>query len=448
MEMPGFFLDSESTKNIFYNVGLTFYAAHSFEECLRGFLVGIYVMENPSCWQANYSKETNDLNKLPLGKLLEKAKLATTFEAEVEAVLKLALIKRNHFIHFYFYESFGLLSETNGHQKIISDMIELRTLFQKAENKIQPLSYELMIKAGMTKELILQSAQIGIKSQLSKSHTVLDKWRKTEKQKEELASKISTQIIEKYQQKLKDMDSHSSTKNIGPYRTAEIISNLNKKDFSKIISIIIDLIKSFETRILKKTTQAEFEKEIESIEEVLDKTRNVLQSHYVSQFLSSRTEELAYETRTLIESITKVRNLISKIEAPSTLEDSLEESAFSGDSLEEFVTNYDNLFVPKVVRVMQSKKNSDKGNSRLMIICLYLNPISKSTGALAKLAEEIICELNKELEVLKIDKIRSYPEEEIPQKIKDIKDSETWKKLKSYVENEVFHRLGGNPPEN
>lgn len=156
----------QSTQVIFYHVGLTFYAAHSFEKCLLGMLTGLYVVENLPNWRENYLKESINLNALPLGKLLKKAKNSYSFEPEVVQMLELALEKRNLFIHHYLTDSFGLLSDPRGHKKVIEDLVEFAILFRKADDLIEPISYQLMLKGGMTEKQISMYAKRNAAEQL------------------------------------------------------------------------------------------------------------------------------------------------------------------------------------------------------------------------------------------------------------------------------------------
>lgn len=144
----------DSSKEVFFHIGLTLYAAQSFEKCLLGMLYGLYVVENLPNWRENYMKETGVLNSLTLGKLLTKARESVSFDQEVDSTLQLALKKRNQFIHNYYEESFGQLSDRRGHKRLINELIELQKLFRKADDKIEPLSWELMKKAGMTEQQI------------------------------------------------------------------------------------------------------------------------------------------------------------------------------------------------------------------------------------------------------------------------------------------------------
>ncbi len=147
-------LVDESAKEVFFHIGLTLYAAQSFEKCLLGMLYGLYVVENLPNWRENYLKETENLNSLTLGKLLARARESVSFDQEVDTTLQLALKQRNRFIHNYYEESFGLLSDRRGHKKAIAELIELQKLFRKADDAIEPLSWELMKKGGMKEQQI------------------------------------------------------------------------------------------------------------------------------------------------------------------------------------------------------------------------------------------------------------------------------------------------------
>lgn len=144
----------DSSKEVFFHIGLTLYAAQSFEKCLLGMLYGLYVVENFPNWRENYVRETENLNSLTLGKLLSRAKESVSFDKEVDLTLQLALKQRNRFIHNYYEESFGLLSDRRGHKRLIDELIGLQKLFRKADDMIEPLSWELMKKAGMTEQQI------------------------------------------------------------------------------------------------------------------------------------------------------------------------------------------------------------------------------------------------------------------------------------------------------
>jgi hypothetical protein len=152
-DVPKIVID-DSAKEVFFQIGLTLYAAQSFEKCLLGMLYGLYVVENLPNWRENYLKETENLNSLTLGKLLAKARKSVSFGQGVDPILQLALKERNRFIHNYYEESFALLSDRRGHKKAIAELIELQKLFRKADDTIEPLSWELMKKAGMTDQQI------------------------------------------------------------------------------------------------------------------------------------------------------------------------------------------------------------------------------------------------------------------------------------------------------
>lgn len=155
-KMPMIVVD-DSAKVVFMHIGLTLYAAQSFEQCLLGMLYGLYVNETPN-WRVNYLKETANLNALTLGKLLAKARKSISFDSEVDSTLQLALRQRNRFVHNFYPESFGLMTDRSGHKKVIDELVELRNLFRKADDMIEPLSYQLMLNAGMTEEQISKYA--------------------------------------------------------------------------------------------------------------------------------------------------------------------------------------------------------------------------------------------------------------------------------------------------
>lgn len=144
----------ESAKKVFEQIGHTFFSAQSFEKCLLGMLYGLYVTENLPNWRENYLKETENLDSLTLGNLLAKARKSISFDQEVESTLQLALKLRNRFIHHFYSDYFGLLTDRRGHRKVIAELVELQKLFRKADDMIEPLSWELMKKGGMTDQQI------------------------------------------------------------------------------------------------------------------------------------------------------------------------------------------------------------------------------------------------------------------------------------------------------
>ncbi len=89
---------------------------------------------------------------MPLGKLLKKAQKIVSFDQEIFAALELAQKQRNKFIHGYYYKTCGLLSDYRCHKKIIDELKVLINLFKKASVMIEPISYNLMLKAGMTEQ--------------------------------------------------------------------------------------------------------------------------------------------------------------------------------------------------------------------------------------------------------------------------------------------------------
>ena len=53
-----------------------------------------------------------------------------------------------------------------GHKKLVDDLTELRNLFRKADDIIEPLSYRLMLKGGMTEQQISMYVHRGVQTQL------------------------------------------------------------------------------------------------------------------------------------------------------------------------------------------------------------------------------------------------------------------------------------------
>jgi len=157
---------NETSKEVFFHIGLTLFAAQSFEESLSGMLTGIYVTENASNWRENYLNEIQSLDKLPLGKLLIKARKAVSFDHEVDEILQRALDQRNRFIHRYYRDSFALLVDPLRHRQLVSELTALQHLFRTADDLIEPLSYKLMLKAGMTDQQISEFAHRSVSSQL------------------------------------------------------------------------------------------------------------------------------------------------------------------------------------------------------------------------------------------------------------------------------------------
>ncbi len=156
----------DSAKEVFFHMGLTFFAAQEFEECLLSMLAGFHVTENPSNWQENYQERTENLNSMSLGKLLQEARTITSFDQDVDETLKLALKQRNKFIHRYYYDTCGLLSDPRCYKKIIDELSVLRNLFKKASATIQLLSHELILKTGMTEQQLMMRLSQAVRSQV------------------------------------------------------------------------------------------------------------------------------------------------------------------------------------------------------------------------------------------------------------------------------------------
>lgn len=163
-DLPEIVID-DSAKAVFMHIGLTLYAAQSFEKCLLGMLYGLYVNETPS-WRQNYLKATENLNSLTLGKMLAKARATISFDQEIDSTLQLALKQRNRFVHDFYQDSFALLTDRRGHKKLVDELTELRNLFRKADDMIEPISYQLMLKGGMTEQQISMYAHRGVQTQL------------------------------------------------------------------------------------------------------------------------------------------------------------------------------------------------------------------------------------------------------------------------------------------
>ncbi|MBU6339464.1 MAG: hypothetical protein KGQ36_05810 [Rickettsiales bacterium] len=152
----------DSAKEVFFHIGLTFFSAQEFEECLLSMLVGFHVTENSSNWQ----KKTENLNSKSLGMLLKEARKITSFDQDVDETLELALKQRNKFIHRYYYETCGLLSDPRCYQKIIDELSVLQNLFKKASSAIQLLSHELILKTGMTEQQLMMRLSQAVRSQV------------------------------------------------------------------------------------------------------------------------------------------------------------------------------------------------------------------------------------------------------------------------------------------
>lgn len=159
---------TNSTSIVYFYIGLTFMRAQALEECFMGLLVGSMLREG----KMEYTEIQESLSKCTLGQAIKRAKKFHPFDKETEALLSLALEKRNWFIHNYYLDSFSMIFDERGHKKVISDLLELSNTFRSAEFRIAPISHELMLDSEMTDDDIKALSKEAIQNQLIEKGTI------------------------------------------------------------------------------------------------------------------------------------------------------------------------------------------------------------------------------------------------------------------------------------
>lgn len=149
---------SESNKDTFLHMGITFFCAQSFEESLRGLLVGNFHLSNPKASKDSIKDYVDKIEDKTLGRLLNEVSDKIEIDDVDLEKLRNAIKKRNYFSHKFYYENFSLMTTSKGLKKVSEKLASLSKVFTEAQNIIAPLSFKMMLDYGWSEEEISQNS--------------------------------------------------------------------------------------------------------------------------------------------------------------------------------------------------------------------------------------------------------------------------------------------------
>jgi hypothetical protein len=151
--------ESEHCKEVYAHHGLAMYRAQCVEQSIVQLLVFFdFFRENvPQYatlhkWEHDFDVFDRGLSSKTMGQLIKRLASINALDASLEPLLRESLVQRNHLAHRFFVEhAMDFLSEP-GRDRMIQELEAARELFNSVERVLNPITYALCEKYGLTEE--------------------------------------------------------------------------------------------------------------------------------------------------------------------------------------------------------------------------------------------------------------------------------------------------------
>jgi len=126
--------EDEQVRDVFAHFGLAAYCAQLFEKGLCNFLVVYKMLTGELVTLADFDAAERKVHRKTLGMLLKDIRPLVTFsDPDGEKLLDDAVVKRNYLQHDYFWDRAVEFASVVGRGQMITELDELRLLFERAE---------------------------------------------------------------------------------------------------------------------------------------------------------------------------------------------------------------------------------------------------------------------------------------------------------------------------
>jgi hypothetical protein len=146
--------EEEQCRDVYNNFGVAAYYAQCFEKGLCNFLVHHKIPRGVTLEE--YETAERSIHKRTLGQLLQAARPFLVFaDTANEALFNEAVDKRNFLLHDYFWERAFTIDSPDGRARMLAELTELRSLFQRANRVVESLTLAAVSGDGITQEMLL-----------------------------------------------------------------------------------------------------------------------------------------------------------------------------------------------------------------------------------------------------------------------------------------------------
>lgn len=160
---------SEECKDVYAHFGLAMYLAQCVEQSIIQLLIffdffdkNAQRWESEEKWAADFDIFESAVSKKTMGRLIGSLKNLDNFgqllDDDLEGLLSEALDKRNWLAHSYFSDRASHFVRSSGRVAMVAELEESRDLFKSVEDKLNPITYALTEKYGLTESMVQELA--------------------------------------------------------------------------------------------------------------------------------------------------------------------------------------------------------------------------------------------------------------------------------------------------
>ena len=148
--------EDEQIKEVYAHFGLAVYLAQVLEHALVIALVYSDLLPNrtPSTTQAHFDVFMDKHFSTTMGKMIKNLQQFMPIPAELGTLLTESRTKRNWLAHHYFRERADEFMTEKGREKMLIELKDAQTLFEKADELLDEVCRPLREKFGLTDEKI------------------------------------------------------------------------------------------------------------------------------------------------------------------------------------------------------------------------------------------------------------------------------------------------------
>lgn len=155
--------ESDHCKEVYAHHGLAMYGAQCVEQSITQLLIffdffrgKVRQYTSREKWEHDFDTFERALSAKTMGQLLKHLASVRGVDPSLEPLLRSALTKRNHLAHRFFVDHALNFASESGRDRMIQELEAARELFNKVQNILDPITYELGEKYGLTQEKLEQ----------------------------------------------------------------------------------------------------------------------------------------------------------------------------------------------------------------------------------------------------------------------------------------------------
>lgn len=154
---------SEHCKEVYAHHGLAMYRAQCVEQSIIQLIVffdffrkNMPKYETADKWTQDFDKVDELLSSKTMGQLVKNLNSMGAIDPSIESLLRDALKKRNWLAHRFFVDHAMSFLSSAGRDQMIQELEVSRELFIKVEDILNPITYTLCEKYGLTQDKLKQ----------------------------------------------------------------------------------------------------------------------------------------------------------------------------------------------------------------------------------------------------------------------------------------------------